>query len=75
MITVLSSASPQKDVIYFVQHALTPMFARFTRALAKASTHFAATPDHDLEQAEHDVSDAETSWSSFVQLLGKMYTS
>ena len=75
MKTVLSSASPQKDVIYFVQHGLTPMFTRFTTALAKASTHIAALPDHYLEQAEHEVCEAITSWSSFVEELGKMYCS
>lgn len=39
MKTVLSSASPAKDVVYFVQHGLTPMFTRFTTALAKAIAH------------------------------------
>ncbi|DBB03615.1 TPA: hypothetical protein ACH3X3_010948 [Trebouxia sp. C0006] len=60
MKTVLSSASPAKDVVYFVQHGLTPMFTRFTTALAKAIAHFAASPDHDLEQAEHEVSEVKT---------------
>ena len=75
MKTVLSPASPRKDVIYFVVHGLTPMFARFTNALGKAGTHFAASPDHDLEQAEHEVCEAITSWSSFVEVLGKKYCS
>ncbi len=73
MKTVLSSASPEKDVVYFVQHGLTPMFTRFTTALAKAIAHFAASPDHDLEQAEREVSEVKTLWSNFVQVLGKMY--
>ncbi len=62
MKTVLSSASPRKDVIYFVLHGLTPMFTSFTTAFAKASTNFAASPDHDLEQAEREVSEAKTLW-------------
>ncbi len=75
MKTVLSSASPQKDVIYFVQHGLTPMFSSFTAALAKASTRLAASPDHAMEQAEHEVSEVKTLWSSFMEVLGKIYCS
>ncbi len=72
MKTVLSSASPKQDVMYFVHHGLMPMFASFSTAVAKAVTHSAASPDHDLEQAEGELSEVKSLWSSFVEVLGKM---
>lgn len=73
MKTVLSSASPKEDVMYFVHHGLMPMFASFSAAIAKAVTHSAALPDCDLEEAERELREVKKLWSSFVQALGKMY--
>lgn len=73
MKTVLSSASPKKDVMYFVHHGLKPMFASFAAAAATAATHPAALPDRDLAQAERELIEIKKLWSSFVQALGTMY--
>lgn len=69
MKTVLSSASPKEDVLYFVHHGLMPMFGSFSTALVKAITHSAASPNDVLEQAKRDLSEVKKLWSGFVQVL------